>query len=63
MATAHVEQFYRAPEICRILQISRATLYRKIERAEIDPPLKDGAMSRWPESSIIKYQERLRAQA
>ncbi|TNL08227.1 DNA-binding protein [Kosakonia cowanii] len=63
MAMAQVEQFYRAPEICRILQISRATLYRKVAQKEIDPPFKDGAMSRWPESSIIKYQERLRAQA
>ncbi|HCI6737365.1 TPA: helix-turn-helix domain-containing protein [Klebsiella quasipneumoniae subsp. quasipneumoniae] len=56
------EQFYRATEICRLLGISRATLYRRIERNEIDPPLKDGAMSRWPESSIIKYQDRLRSQ-
>jgi predicted DNA-binding transcriptional regulator AlpA len=46
-----------------LLGISRATLYRRIERNEIDPPLKDGAMARWPESSIIKYQDRLRAQA
>ncbi|EPK6502086.1 helix-turn-helix transcriptional regulator [Klebsiella aerogenes] len=60
---SQAEQFYRATEICRLLGISRATLYRRIERNEIDPPLKDGAMSRWPESSIIKYQERLRAQA
>ena len=60
---SHVEQFYRAPEICRLLGISRATLYRRIERNEIDPPLKDGVMSRWPESAIIKYQERLRGQA
>lgn len=60
---SQAEQFYKAPEICRLLGISRATLYRRIERNEIDPPLKDGAMARWPESSIIKYQERLRAQA
>ncbi|QXA73913.1 helix-turn-helix transcriptional regulator [Klebsiella aerogenes] len=60
---SQAEQFYKAPEICRLLKISRATLYRRIERNEFDPPLKDGAMARWPESSIIKYQERLRAQA
>ncbi|ELY2772884.1 MULTISPECIES: helix-turn-helix transcriptional regulator [Cronobacter] len=60
---SEVEQFYRVREICRILKISRATLYRKINRNEIDPPLKDGAMARWPESAIIKYQERLRTQA
>lgn len=60
---SQIEQFYKAGEICRILQISRATLYRKVAQKEIDPPYKDGAMSRWPESAIIKYQERLRAGA
>lgn len=60
---SHAEQFYKAPEICSILKISRATFYRKVKRNEIDPPLKDGATARWPESSIIKYQERLRTQA
>ncbi|MTH45368.1 helix-turn-helix transcriptional regulator [Intestinirhabdus alba] len=54
------EQFYKAPEICRILKMSRATLYRKVSRKEIDPPLKNGAMARWPESAIVRYQERLK---
>ncbi|EPV6901363.1 helix-turn-helix transcriptional regulator [Enterobacter hormaechei] len=59
-AMNQAEQLYKAREICQILKISRATFYRKVKRNEIDPPLKDGAMARWPESSIIKYQERLR---
>lgn len=57
------EQFYKVREICQILKISRSTLYRKVKRNEIEPPLKDGAMARWPESSIIKYQELLRSRA
>lgn len=57
------EQFFKAREICQILKISRATFYRKIKQKEIDPPLKDGSIARWPESSIIKYQDRLRSQA
>ncbi|EAM4660411.1 hypothetical protein DMT56_22125 [Salmonella enterica] len=42
----------------------RATLYRKIASGEIDPPVKDGCrMTRFLESSIIKYQERLKSRS
>lgn len=58
-----VERFYRASDVCKLLGISRATLYRKIDRDEIDKPLKDGCrMALWPESSIAKYQARLKSQ-
>lgn len=60
---SHTEQFYKVADICRLLGISRATFYRRLGRNEIDPPVRDGGLVRWPESSIIKYQDRLRAQA
>ncbi|HHS1134062.1 TPA: helix-turn-helix transcriptional regulator [Salmonella enterica subsp. enterica] len=51
-------------EVCDLLGMHRATLYRKIASGEIDPPVKDGCrMTRFLESSIIKYQERLKSRS
>ena len=55
-----VERFYRVREVCKIFGISRATLYRRIDANEIDPPLKNGGLVHWPESSIAKYQQRIK---
>lgn len=57
-----VEKFLKARSVCETLGISRATLYRKVVAGEIDQPVRNGVrMSRWPESSIVKYQERVKA--
>ena len=60
--SAQIERFYRCREVCELLGISRATLYRKMDADEIERPLKTGsAMVRWPESAIARYQERIKA--
>lgn len=57
-----MEKQYKVKEVCSLLGMHRATLYRKIAKGEIDPPIKDGCrMTRFLESSIIKYQERLKS--
>ncbi|WP_390932484.1 helix-turn-helix domain-containing protein [Pantoea septica] len=56
-----MERMYSCRQVCEILSIGKTTLYRKVKNGEIDKPLRNGCrMSRWPESSIIRYQESLK---
>lgn len=58
------EKLYKIKEVCNLLGMHRATLYRKIASGEIDPPVKDGCrMTRFLESSIIKYQEAIKSRS
>lgn len=58
-----MEKQYKVKEVCNLLGMHRSTLYRKIKNGEIDPPVKDGCrMTRLLESSIIKYQNRLKSE-
>lgn len=59
-----MERQYKVKEVCNLLGMHKATLYRKIASGEIDPPVKDGCrMTRFLESSITKYQERLKSRS
>ncbi|PHM63974.1 AlpA family phage regulatory protein [Xenorhabdus stockiae] len=42
-------------QVCEVMSISKATLYRKIKQGKIPKPLKDGRSSRWKESDITDY--------
>lgn len=57
-----MERLLSVKAVCTALDMHRATLYRKIKAGEIPQPLKDGPRSKWPESEIQPYIERLKAQ-
>lgn len=60
----HAEKFYKAKEVCAILGMHRSTLYRKVASGIIEAPVKDGCrMSRFRESSIVKYQEAIKSRS
>lgn len=59
-----MEKHYDYKEVCNILCISRATLYRKVKSGEIEEPLRNGSrLARWTESSITRYQETLKCRS
>ncbi|RSB58995.1 AlpA family phage regulatory protein [Atlantibacter subterranea] len=58
-----MEKFLSPAAVCEVLNMSRATLYRRISCGEIPKPLKDGPRSKWPESSIVPYIERIKSQS
>lgn len=57
-----MEKLLSIKTVCLVLDMHRSTVYRKVESGELDPPLKDGRRTKWPESSIIKYQQKLMEQ-
>ncbi|HFZ9215138.1 TPA: helix-turn-helix transcriptional regulator [Salmonella enterica subsp. diarizonae serovar 61:r:-] len=60
----HAEKLYKVKEVCNLLGMHRSTLYRKVANGVIEAPVKDGCrMSRFRESSIIKYQEDIKSQS
>ncbi len=50
-----MDRLLNVKEVCGILDMHRATIYRKVKSGEIDPPKKIGRSTKWPESSIKKY--------
>lgn len=46
-------------QVCNVLSLSRATLYRKIKNGLIPKPLKDGRSSKWKESDLQPYIDSL----
>ncbi|EDQ9953962.1 helix-turn-helix domain-containing protein [Salmonella enterica subsp. diarizonae] len=60
----NAEKLYRVKEVCNLLGMHRSTLYRKVANGAIEAPVKDGCrMSRFRESSIIKYQEAIKSRS
>ncbi|HBZ17549.1 MAG TPA: hypothetical protein DEO73_17555 [Pantoea sp.] len=55
-----MERLLSVKAVCVALDMHRATVYRKVKAGELDPPLKDGRRTKWPESSIVKYQQSLK---
>ncbi|HCC77886.1 helix-turn-helix transcriptional regulator [Atlantibacter hermannii] len=58
-----MEKLLSVKAVCDVLSMSRATLYRKVSCGELPRPLKDGPRSKWPESSIVPYIERIKSQS
>ncbi|MBD2803071.1 AlpA family phage regulatory protein [Xenorhabdus sp. M] len=54
-----MEKLLNRKQVCTVLSLSRATLYRKIERGLIPKPLKDGRSSKWKESDLQSYIDSL----
>ncbi|MEI9613195.1 MULTISPECIES: helix-turn-helix transcriptional regulator [Atlantibacter] len=50
-----MDRLLNVKEVCGILDMHRATIYRKVKSGELDPPKKIGRSTKWPESSIKKY--------
>jgi len=58
-----MEHLMSAKAVAAALDMHRSTVYRKVKSGELDPPLKDGRRTKWPESSIVKYQQSLKRAA
>ncbi len=41
--------------------VKRTKLYAMVARGEFPEPIKVGALSRWPQSDIVEFQERQKA--
>ncbi|MGY0503958.1 helix-turn-helix transcriptional regulator [Luteimonas sp. e5] len=47
------------PEVCALLKISKATLYRQIERGHLPPPVMVAPrIPRWPEADLMRALQR-----
>ncbi|MDC9623740.1 helix-turn-helix domain-containing protein [Xenorhabdus sp. XENO-7] len=54
-----MDKLLNREQVCDVLSLSRATLYRKIESGLIPKPLKDGRSSKWKESDLQPYIDSL----
>ncbi len=53
-----MEQMLTARDVCEVLRISRATLYRMLQRNEIPKPVTVSLRAkRWKSSEIDKFME------
>lgn len=52
-------RFVRTREVCTLLNISSATLYRWIKRGYIPAPIKFGYASLWREDTLKEFLEQL----
>lgn len=56
MVNNHTPQLLRVSDICRLLQISRASLYRKVDSGEFVRPIYLGArMPRWDSDQLYAW--------
>lgn len=55
------ERLIRMPEVTRTVGLSRATIYRMIDRGEFPQPVRQGRTSAWPLNEIHDYLEALKA--
>lgn len=50
---ALVDPLLRKWEVCDLLRISPASLYRRVADGTLPKPVKLGGLSRWPQSEIV----------
>lgn len=55
------ERLIRMPEVTQTIGLSRATIYRMIDKGEFPQPVRQGRTSAWPLSEVRAYQEALKA--
>lgn len=48
-----VDPLLKAREVCTMLQVSPASLYRRVADGTLPKPVKLGGLSRWPQSEIV----------
>lgn len=48
-----VDPLLRKHEVCDMLRISPASLYRRVQDGTLPRPVKLGGLSRWPQSEIV----------
>jgi excisionase family DNA binding protein len=48
----HIESLLSVREVCRILSISRSTLYQLVHKGQLVPPLKVGGRSKWRRADL-----------
>ena len=49
--------FLRLPEVKKMIGLSRATIYRMIEKGEFPRPVKQGRTSSWPKGEVDAYRK------
>jgi prophage regulatory protein len=59
------DTFLRVPDVCRIIGISRATLYEMMAKGEFPKPIKlfERRMARWSAQEIERWQEKRKSKA
>ena len=53
------DRMLRLPEVMRRMSVSRATIYRMIDKGEFPKPARFGRSSVWPDADIREYQKKL----
>lgn len=47
-------------DVCQVLRVSPATVYRLVKRGDLPQPVHVGKASRWRWRDVLKYTSRLR---
>jgi predicted DNA-binding transcriptional regulator AlpA len=55
-----IEQTYNVHKVASLLAIDERTVWRRVAEGKLRKPVKDGRASRWHESDLAEYQQRLR---
>jgi len=54
MIQQNFKKMLRISDLCEIMNLSRSSIYRKIQQCLIPPPVKYSHGSRWPDFEIIE---------
>lgn len=55
------ERLIRMPEVTQTIGLSRATIYRMIDKGEFPQPVRQGRTSAWPLNEVRAYLEAVKA--
>ena len=55
------ERLIRMPEVSQTIGLSRATIYRMIDKGEFPSPVRQGRTSAWPLNEVTAYLEAVKA--
>lgn len=55
------ERLIRMPEVTQTIGLSRATIYRMIDKGEFPQPVRQGRTSAWPLNEVREYLEAVKA--
>lgn len=55
-----IERLLGVEKVSEVLGVCKRGVYRLVHRGDLRQPVKVGKCSRWPESEIIEYQERIK---
>jgi prophage regulatory protein len=56
-----LDRLLRLGDVIQLTALSRATVYRQVAAGSFPAPVKIASASRWPESEVARFVERLKS--